>query len=42
MVSNLGKSHFLWLGQKTVNETIVYGITKVKNSKGRENIRSDY
>ena len=33
MVLNLGKCHFMYLGQNAVNETFFYDNTEMKNSK---------
>ena len=33
MVLNLGKCHFMCLGQNTVNEIFVYDNIEIKNSK---------
>ena len=39
MVLNLGKCHFMCLGQNTVNETFAYNYTETKNSKEEKILR---
>ena len=39
MVLNLGKCHFMCLGQNTVNETFVYDNTEMKNSTEEKILR---
>ena len=36
MVSSSGKCHFMCFGQNTVNETVVYDNTGMKNSKEKK------